>query len=670
MDLADITTAGKPSMTTYRCEYGEIAKLHYGNYTQWSSNIQVFLRAINALDIVLGTEQAPPANQRTSYNEFRLRSGKGFAMIYHSCHPDIREFINDEMEPAEAWTTLKAKLDNTASRAGRTLILRRFNQLRPKSGEQIKTYISQLLAIRRTLAGTDQAISEEAFTSHLISTLPPAFNSFVDIVLHQPGGVTIDSLITMIREAEVTMQNRDSGYSSSNLINTSTSALAVEVGNVRSSRGGHRGRTSRFSRGRPGIHRRGFRPSAPNCPARQLCWYCGLPEHMERQCHVKERAVEARRQDDRNGRGRRRFHSGPELVTNVQASLADVQALVISHSTAVLTENSSPWIVDSGATHHLVNHSSVVYDFIPFDQPITIRLADQNSVSGIGKGYICLSLSDSAGCKHDVRLAIILVPQLRFSLLSVPVLSTSFRISFANGSCYLGELGGSRVLMLASLIDGLYRVDPTRITSPSLLPSPPLEALATVSTSLTTWHHRLGHLNYRSVRQLVGSGDIPSSLCEVCIQGKQQQKIIRTPVTSRTTRPLELIHSDLAGPISIPSCSGARYFILYIDDFSRHVWVYYLKTKEAVEVTSRFQEFKLRVEKMFPQFPLCRFRCDNGKGEYDNRFFRGILRASGVSFEPSPPYSQHKNGVSERMIRTIVTKARTMMLDSRLPEEM
>ena len=81
-------------------------------------------------------------------------------------------------------------------------------------------------------------------------------------------------------------------------------------------------------------------------------------------------------------------------------------------------------------------------------------------------------------------------------------------------------------------------------------------------------------------------------------------------------------------------------------------------------MTSRFQEFKLRVEKMFPQFPLCRLRCDNGKGEYDNRFFRGILRASGMSFEPSPPYSQHKNGVSERMIRTIVTKARTMMLDS------
>jgi len=61
-NLADDSAAGRPSITTYRFEYGETAKLHYGNYNQWSSNIQVFLRAINALDIVLGVEEAPLIN--------------------------------------------------------------------------------------------------------------------------------------------------------------------------------------------------------------------------------------------------------------------------------------------------------------------------------------------------------------------------------------------------------------------------------------------------------------------------------------------------------------------------------------------------------------------------------------------------------------------------------
>jgi len=141
-----------------------------------------------------------------------------------------------------------------------------------------------------------------------------------------------------------------------------------------------------------------------------------------------------------------------------------------------------------------------------------------------------------------------------------------------------------------------------RIMAQSFPVSQVVATLATPNASLTAWHNWLGHLNYKSVRQLVGSGEIPKSLCPVCIQATQQQKIIRTLVTNRTTRHLELVHSDLAGPISLPSSSGASYFILYIDHISCHVWVYYLKTNEAVEVTSRFQECKLRVEKMFANF--------------------------------------------------------------------
>jgi len=80
-------------------------------------------------------------------------------------------------------------------------------------------------------------------------------------------------------------------------------------------------------------------------------------------------------------------------------------------------------------------------------------------------------------------------------------------------------------------------------------------------------------------------------------------------------------------------------------------------------MTSASQEFLPRMEKAYPAWPIARVRCDNGKGEYDNRRFRGILGVSGISFEPAPPYTQHKNGKSERMIQTLVTKARTMLID-------
>jgi len=191
---------------------------------------------------------------------------------------------------------------------------------------------------------------------------------------------------------------------------------------------------------------------------------------------------------------------------------------------------------------------------------------------------------------------------------------------------------------------------------------------------LRLWHIRLGHLNHAdtlALLQLPGSllgKDSNSELCKVCVESKQRRRFIRKPVP-RTTRPFELIHSDLCGPITPPSHSGKRYFILYIDDYSRTAFAYFLHTKTANEIVSVFQEFLSRIEAMLPDVKFSRFRCDNARGEYDNSLMRGILRVSGISFEPSPPYSQHKNGVSEHMIRTIATKARSMLLDSQLELE-
>jgi len=137
----------------------------------------------------------------------------------------------------------------------------------------------------------------------------------------------------------------------------------------------------------------------------------------------------------------------------------------------------------------------------------------------------------------------------------------------------------------------------------------------------------------------------------VCISTKQQRRFARMPV-HRASKPFELVHSDLCGPISVPSHGGARYFIVYIDDYSRYAWVYFLSDKSSTTITANFQEFTAWIWMTFKhlKFKIRRFRCDNGKGEYDNSLFRGILRVTGFQYEPAPPYTQHKNGLSERMI--------------------
>ena len=57
---------------------------------------------------------------------------------------------------------------------------------------------------------------------------------------------------------------------------------------------------------------------------------------------------------------------------------------------------------------------------------------------------------------------------------------------------------------------------------------------------------------------------------------------------------LEIIHSDVCGPMSSSSLSGYAYYVSFIDDFSRKKWVYFMKNKD--EVFSKFKEFKALIE--------------------------------------------------------------------------
>ena len=191
---------------------------------------------------------------------------------------------------------------------------------------------------------------------------------------------------------------------------------------------------------------------------------------------------------------------------------------------------------------------------------------------------------------------------------------------------------------------------------------------------IQTWHQRLGHLNYSSVKALshladgirISKSPHDQELCIACLEGKFRQTYRKQP-SNRAAKKLELIHSDSCGPFPVLSITGSKYFILYIDDLTRMIWVYFLKSKGAAETLQTFQNFKVLVEKS-GDHKIRRIRCDNGKGEYDNERFRGYLIENGITYEPSAPYTQNQNGVSERMIRTIVEKARSMLHDVKLGE--
>ncbi|KAL0335057.1 UNVERIFIED_CONTAM: Retrovirus-related Pol polyprotein from transposon TNT 1-94 [Sesamum radiatum] len=98
--------------------------------------------------------------------------------------------------------------------------------------------------------------------------------------------------------------------------------------------------------------------------------------------------------------------------------------------------------------------------------------------------------------------------------------------------------------------------------------------------------------------------------CEACLQGKQHKKPFPSGTSWRAKAVLELIHTDVCGPMRTPSHEQNRYFILFIDDYSRMTWVYFMREKS--EVFKVFKKFKNLVEKQSGR-SIKVLRSDRGK---------------------------------------------------------
>jgi hypothetical protein len=84
-------------------------------------------------------------------------------------------------------------------------------------------------------------------------------------------------------------------------------------------------------------------------------------------------------------------------------------------------------------------------------------------------------------------------------------------------------------------------------------------------------------------------------VCVSCVLGKHHRDSFDKRASWHASGPLQLVHSDLCGPLSSPSFYGCKYYLTFIDDFSRHSWVYFLKLKS--EVFDKFLAYKALVEK-------------------------------------------------------------------------
>ena len=129
------------------------------------------------------------------------------------------------------------------------------------------------------------------------------------------------------------------------------------------------------------------------------------------------------------------------------------------------------------------------------------------------------------------------------------------------------------------------------------------------------WHNRLGYMSAKGMKILIAKEELEGlksadmGLCESCVMGKQKR--VNFTITPREPKKvwLEMVHTDVWEPSPVSSLGGSRFYVTFINDFSRMVWVYFLKHNS--DVFAIFKKWKAEVENQ-TGFKVKCLRSDNG----------------------------------------------------------
>ncbi|GJT90464.1 putative ribonuclease H-like domain-containing protein [Tanacetum coccineum] len=323
-------------------------------------------------------------------------------------------------------------------------------------------------------------------------------------------------------------------------------------------------------------------------------------------------------------------------------------------------------IFDSGCSGHMTGNKDQLEDFEEFNG---------GSVTfGGSKGYISGKVKIRVGNLDFDNVSF--VKELgHFNLFSISqICDKQHKVLFTETECLVVSSDfkmpdENQILLKVPRHHNMYSFD---MKTPT--PAKGFACLIAKATSDESklWHRRLGHINFKNLNKLVKGNlvrGLPSKVfrndhtCVACHKGKQHRASCKAKLERLITEPLHTLHMDLFGPTSVKSINHASYCLVITDDCTRFSWVFFLASKD--ETSGILQNFIRQIENQLSHRVKI-IRSDNGT-EFKNRDMLEFCGNKGIKQEYSNARTPQQNGVAERMNRTLIEAARTMLADSLLP---
>lgn len=504
----------------------------------------------------------------------------------------------------ELWLKLKNLFDDSGF-SRRISLLRSLISIRLENSASMTSYVTQIIETSQKLIGTGFNINEEWIGSLLLAGLPEKYFPMIMAIEHSGISITADAIKTKLLDME------ESGSGDTNRNSAFSSFHKKKTGNTYGNKQTPKTKV---------IH----------------CYKCKQTGHYRNQCPNNDKKSAEKTLEYK------RTNAFSAVFLNGNFSKHD-------------------FYVDSGASAHLIANEDWLRNVSHGQAIKEIVVANKQTIPVKCSGEVQILTSVNNSVYEIVVKDVLCVPSLTTNLLSVSqLIAKGNSVKFTDNGCEIYNTARDLVAT-ACLVNGVYKLN-----------MPDCLSAAMVVTN-EIWHRRLGHVNSLYLNKMTDAvegltldrkTDITKSSCVVCCEGKQS----RLPFPQKGTRSqelLQLVHTDLCGPMEKLSIGGSKYFMLLIDDYSQMTHIYFLKSKS--EALHYFQQYKAEVENQL-NHKVKSLRSDNGT-EFCNKLFQEYLQQEGIIHQKSNPYTPEQNGSAERKNRTVIEKSRCLLFDAGLDKQ-
>lgn len=322
-----------------------------------------------------------------------------------------------------------------------------------------------------------------------------------------------------------------------------------------------------------------------------------------------------------------------------------------SHSANKCT--SSSWIIDSGASIHM-SYNDHLFNHLTRRRFGVVKVANGECIPICGYGTTTISINTQAELKSLELKNVAYVPDLHMNLISVNELNKcGHTVTFKEGICSITS--NNECFPIARFINNNFLLNE--------------RTEGTASHCVHDWHVRFAHRNLKDILRLKEFG-LPITKCkcldqcDACMKGKMTALPFSRSIKPRNV--LDIIVSDICGPIRTQSLGGSRYFLTITDVRSDYTQVKFLRQKsEAPAHIMDFIEFSKTQLSRKPKI----FRSDGG-GEFTNNELKSYFKKEGIRFETTVPYTPQQNGIAERKNRTLNDSVRTILIAAQFPDNL